>query len=68
MTATTVQVTKNERKLFIIIPQVFIGHLLYSETNMYYFKFYWNKHHNKHHSSFLENENKSKTKLFCKTS
>ena len=60
--------TKNERKQFIIIPLVFIGHKLYSETNLYYFKFHWNKHHNKHHSSFLEKEKKSKTKLFSKTS
>ena len=59
-----------KRKIFfkIIIPWVFIGHLLYSETNLYYFKFHWNKHHNKHHSSFLEKEKKSKTKLFSKSS
>jgi hypothetical protein len=57
------------RKIFfIIIPRVFIGHLLNSETNLYYLKFHWNKHHNKHHSSFLEKEKKSKTKLFSKTS
>jgi hypothetical protein len=61
-------VTKNERFFFIIIPQVFIGHLLYSKTNLYYFKFHWNKNHSKHHSSFLEKEKKSKTKLLSKTS
>jgi hypothetical protein len=58
---------KTKDFFLIIIPRVFIGHLLYSETNLYYFKFHWNKHHNKHHSSFLEKEKKSKTKLFSKT-
>jgi hypothetical protein len=61
-------VTKNERIFFIIIPRVFIGHLLYSKTNLYYFKFHWNKNNRKHHSSFLEKEKKSKTKLLSKTS
>jgi hypothetical protein len=56
----------HERIFFILIPRVFIGHLLYSKTNLYYFKFHWNKNNSKHHSSFLEKEKKSKTKLLSK--
>jgi hypothetical protein len=46
------------------VSKVFIGHKLYSEINLYYFKFHWNKHYSKHHISFLEKEKKSKTKLY----
>jgi len=28
---------QKRKKKIIIIPRVFIGHLLYSETNLYYF-------------------------------
>jgi hypothetical protein len=57
----------NERLHDMTWYQILLGDQ-HSETNLYYFKFHWNKNHNKHHSSFLEKEKKSKTKLFSKTS
>jgi hypothetical protein len=64
---TWYQIVLGDQKRKKIVYYNSTGHLLYSETNLYYFKFHWNKHHNKQHSSFLEKEKKSKTKLFSKT-